>query len=59
MKLRHEIVIEADQDSVRATFDNPENMKGWQPALESFTRRSGEDCQPGAAAETKQAERAA
>jgi uncharacterized protein YndB with AHSA1/START domain len=51
MKFRHEIVIDADQDSVWAAFDNPDNMKGWQPTLESFTRRSGEDGQPGAVAE--------
>jgi uncharacterized protein YndB with AHSA1/START domain len=51
MKFRHEIVIDAEQDSVWAAFDNPESMKDWQPTLESFTRRSGEDGQPGAVAE--------
>lgn len=51
MKFRHEIIIDADPQTVWATFDNPANMKAWQPTLESFTRRSGEDGQPGAVAE--------
>jgi uncharacterized protein YndB with AHSA1/START domain len=51
MKFRHEIVIDADQRSVWAAFDDPENMKAWQPTLESFTRKSGENGQPGAVAE--------
>jgi uncharacterized protein YndB with AHSA1/START domain len=51
MKFRHEIVIDADQQSVWTAFDDPENMKAWQPTLESFTRKSGEDGQPGAVAE--------
>ena len=36
MKFRHEIVIDADQDSVWAAFDNAENMKAWQPTLEYY-----------------------
>ena len=51
MKFRHEIIIDADLQSVWAAFDNPQNMKAWQPTLESFTRKSGEDGQPGATAE--------
>ena len=51
MKFRHEIVIDADQDSVWAAFDNAENMKVWQPTLESFALRSGEAGQPGAVTE--------
>ncbi|MDH3587401.1 MAG: SRPBCC family protein [Gammaproteobacteria bacterium] len=51
MKFRHDIVIDADQGAVWAAFDDPANMKAWQPALESFTRKSGEDGQPGAVAE--------
>jgi uncharacterized protein YndB with AHSA1/START domain len=51
MKFRHEIIIDADQRSVWATFDNPQNLKAWQPTLESFTRTGGEDGQPGATAE--------
>ena len=51
MKFRHEIVIDADHESVWASFDDPANMKAWQPTLASFTRRSGEDGQPGAVAE--------
>jgi uncharacterized protein YndB with AHSA1/START domain len=59
MKFRHEIVIDADQRLVWTAFDNPEGLKDWQPTLESFTRRSGKDGQPGAVAETKQVERSA
>jgi hypothetical protein len=51
MKFRNEIVIDADQQSVWATFDKRENMKAWQPTLEAFTSVSGEDGQPGAVAE--------
>jgi len=51
MKFRHEIVIDADQHSVWAAFDNPENMNAWQPTLESFTRKSGDAGQPGSVAE--------
>jgi uncharacterized protein YndB with AHSA1/START domain len=51
MKFRHEIIIDTDLPKVWATFDNPANMKAWQPTLESFTRKSGEDGQPGAVAE--------
>lgn len=51
MKFRHEIIIDADLETVWAAFDNPANMKAWQPTLESFTRKSGEDGQPGAVAE--------
>ena len=51
MKFRNEIVIDADQQTVWAAFDDPENMKAWQPTLESFNRRSGEHGQPGSVAE--------
>lgn len=51
VKLRNEIVIDADQESVWAIFDDPDNMQAWQPTLESFERKSGVDGQPGAVAE--------
>ena len=51
MKFRHEIVIDADQDAVWSAFDDPENMKAWQPSLESFAVRTGNAGQPGAVAE--------
>jgi carbon monoxide dehydrogenase subunit G len=51
MKFRNEIVIDSDQASVWAAFDNPENMKAWQPTLESFTRKSGEVGKAGTVAE--------
>jgi hypothetical protein len=51
MKFRHEIVINADQDAVWAAFEDPENIKAWQPTLESFALRSGDAYQPGTVAE--------
>jgi uncharacterized protein YndB with AHSA1/START domain len=51
MKFRHEIVIDVDQESVWTAFDDPGNMMAWQPALESYSRKSGRDGQPGAVAE--------
>ena len=51
MKFRNEIVIDADQQSVWAAFDDPENIKAWQPTLESFAQKSGERGQPGSVAE--------
>ena len=51
MKFRNEIVIDADRLSVWAIFDDPGNMKAWQPTLRSFTRKSGEEGRPGAVAE--------
>jgi len=51
MKYNTEIVIDADPATVWAAFDNPDNMRRWQPTLKSFTQRSGEPGQPGAVAE--------
>ena len=51
MKFRHEIIIDADQASVWTAFDDPENLSAWQPTLASYTRKSGEEGQPGAVAE--------
>ncbi len=51
MKFRHEIVIDADRVTVWAAFDDAENLKAWQPTLESFALRSGEAGHPGAVTE--------
>ena len=42
MKLKHEIVIDAGRDAVWNAFDNPDNLKRWQPTLASYTPTSGE-----------------
>ena len=51
MKNKIGIVIDAHRDTDCRAFDNPENMKQWQPPLESNSRKSGEDGQLGAVAE--------
>ncbi len=51
MKIRIGIVIDADRDSVWRAFDNSQNMRKWQPTLQSYSRKAGEDGQPGAVTE--------
>jgi uncharacterized protein YndB with AHSA1/START domain len=51
VKTRIAIDIDAGQDAVWHAFDDPDNLKRWQPTLESFTRKSGEDGRPDAVAE--------
>lgn len=48
MRYTHEIVIDLPRARVIELFDNPENMKQWQPGLESFEHLSGTPGQPGA-----------
>jgi len=43
-----EVALERDRAAVWKAFDNPDNMKKWQPTLESFERVSGTPGQPGA-----------
>lgn len=47
MKLNYDIVIDRDLDSVWKAFDNPDNLRRWQPTLESFERLAGEPGKPG------------
>lgn len=51
MKIRTEVVIDAGPKAVWQIFDNPDNMKKWQPTLKSFRTISGEQGQPGAISE--------
>lgn len=37
MKIKIDIVIDADRETVWRSFDNPENMKKWQPMLQTVT----------------------
>ena len=48
MKYTCEIVIDLPRDVVIAKFDNPDNMKHWQPSLISFEALSGVAGQVGA-----------
>jgi len=51
MKLKYELVIDADRDTVWKAFDSTENLLRWQPTLKRFDHRSGEVGQPGAISE--------
>lgn len=53
MKYTCEIVIERPRATVVALFDNPDNMKHWQPGLQSFEPLSGTPGQPGARSRLK------
>jgi hypothetical protein len=48
MKFTLELPINKSRADVWKAFDNPENMKTWQPSLLSFDRISGVQGQPGA-----------
>ncbi len=49
MKFSHEVVINKSREDVWRLFDNPDNLKKWQPALKSFEHQSGRPGQAGAA----------
>ncbi len=51
MKHKAEIVIDADRATVWQLFDDPENLKKWQPTLKSLTHRSGVPGHPDAVSE--------
>ena len=51
MKLRYEIVIDADRHTVWEAFDNTSNLRRWQPNLISCTAKSGEPREAGAVSE--------
>ena len=48
MKYTCEININLPLERVIELFDNPDNLKHWQPGLQSFEHISGEPGQPGA-----------
>ena len=48
MKYTCEMVVDRPRNSVVALFDNPDNMKLWQPDLQSFEALSGTPGQQGA-----------
>ena len=50
MKFTLELPINRSRTEVWNAFDNPENMKKWQPSLILFERISGVQGQPGAMA---------
>ncbi|GAB4168590.1 MAG: hypothetical protein Kow00108_01740 [Calditrichia bacterium] len=48
MQYTLDIVIDLPRDRVIDLFDNPDNLKKWQPDLLSFTHLEGDPGQPGA-----------
>lgn len=48
MKFALELTLQKSRDEVWRVFDNPENIKAWQPALVKFENISGAQGQPGA-----------
>lgn len=48
MKYTVDLTIDLPRSKVVALFDNPDNMKKWQPDLVSFEPISGEPGRPGA-----------
>ncbi|MFQ6003872.1 MAG: SRPBCC family protein [Woeseia sp.] len=51
MKMKCEQIIQASPEFVWAMFDNPDNLKRWQPTLASYDHKSGNPGQPGAVSE--------
>ena len=48
MKLSFDLTLEKSRADVWKSFDNPDNLKKWQPTLVSFEPVSGTPGQPGA-----------
>ena len=48
MRVSFEVILNKSRDSVWKAFDNPTNMKKWQPTLKSFEPVSGTPGQAGA-----------
>ena len=57
MKLKTEVVIDADRATVWQLFDDPDNMTKWQSTLKSFTHKSGTPGKPDAVSELVYAEK--
>lgn len=53
MKYELEITIDLPRERVIELFDNPDNMKHWQPGLVSFEHLSGEPGKEGAKSHLK------
>ncbi|MEX0967617.1 MAG: SRPBCC family protein [Bacteroidia bacterium] len=53
MKYTNEVIINLPRERVVELFDNPDNLKHWQPGLKSFEHISGEAGKPGAKSQIK------
>lgn len=48
MKFSSEVIINLPRDRVIELFDDPKNLKKWQPGLQSFEHLSSDPGKPGA-----------
>ena len=53
VKISFEIIIDAKRADVWKIFDDAENLKRWQPALQTYTHISGDPAQSGAITELR------
>ena len=57
MKLKAEVIIDADQEIVWRHFDDPDKLSKWQPTLESHDYVAGTPGQPDAVCELRYREK--
>ena len=57
MKLKAEVIIDADREVVWRYFDDPDNLTKWQPTLESHSYVAGEPGEPDAVCELRYKEK--
>lgn len=57
MKLKAEVIIDADRDIVWRYFDDPDKLSKWQPTLESHSFVAGTPGQPDAVCELRYMEK--
>lgn len=53
MKYQCEVIVNLPRERVVKLFDNPDNLKYWQPGLKSFEFLSGSPGEPGSRAKLK------
>ena len=57
MKLKAEVIIDADRETAWRYFDDPDNLSKWQPTLQSCNYVSGTSGQPDAICELRYMEK--
>jgi len=57
MKLKAEVIIDADRETAWRYFDDPDNLSKWQPTLKSYSYVSGTPGQPDAVCELRYMEK--
>ena len=57
MKLKAEVIIDADRETAWRYLDDPDKLSNWQPTLESYSCVSGKPGQPDAVCELRYMEK--